>query len=185
MSSLIKLHIGGKEVKAGWKILNAQQGTGVDYIGDIRDLMQFDNASCELIYGSHVLEHVSQRDMVKTLQGIRRLLIPNGKLMISVPDLDTLSKLFVHPQLNLEQRFHVMRMMFGGQVDDYDFHYIGLNFEILYSYLKIAGFSSASRIDAFNLFDDTSNYKPYGVPISLNVIAINSESNANSVDSTQ
>jgi hypothetical protein len=76
-------------------------------------------------------------------------------------------------------------MMFGGQIDDYDFHYIGLNFEILFSYLKIAGFSSASKVDEFNLFSDTSIYKPYGVPISLNVIAINTGISVNSFDSTQ
>jgi hypothetical protein len=34
----MKLHIGGTEAKAGWKILNSQLGQNVDYIGDIRDL---------------------------------------------------------------------------------------------------------------------------------------------------
>ncbi len=36
---LLKLHIGGKQAKAGWKILNAQALEGVDYIGDVRDLV--------------------------------------------------------------------------------------------------------------------------------------------------
>ncbi|GBG00700.1 hypothetical protein AZSI13_00270 [Azospira sp. I13] len=169
----MKLHIGGREAKEGWSLLNIQPGEGVDFIGDIRNLEQFADGSCEEIYASHVLEHIGQMDMVRTLQGIRRLLVPGGKLMISVPDLDVLCKLFIHPALNLEQRIHVMRMMFGGQVDPHDFHYIGLNLEILGQYLALAGFSSVARVESFGLFNDTSDFRPYGVAISLNVVAQN------------
>jgi hypothetical protein len=42
---------------------------------------------------------------------------------------------------------------------------------LLYQYLQSAGFSNAERVDSFNLFDDFSNYHPFGFPISLNVIA--------------
>ena len=170
----MKLHIGGKEVKEGWSLLNAQDGPGVDFVGDIRDLSQFSSASCSMIYGSHILEHIGQQDMVETLSGIRRLLKPDGELCISVPDLDTLCRLFIHPELNYDAKFHVMRMMFGGQVDPWDFHYIGLNYEILSNYLSASGFKACKRVDAFGLFDDTSSFAPYGVPISLNVIAYNS-----------
>lgn len=167
----MKLHIGGREVKEGWKLLNAQDGPGVDFVGDIRDLSQFPAQSCSMIYGSHILEHINQQDMVDTLQGIRRLLKPGGELCISVPDLDTLCRLFVHPDLNYEGKFHVMRMMFGGQVDPWDFHYIGLNFDILCNYLSAAGFTQCKRVNEFGLFNDTSSFAPYGDPISLNVIA--------------
>jgi predicted SAM-dependent methyltransferase len=167
----MKLHIGGTQAKEGWKILNSQPGLNVDYIGDIRDLSSFDNECCEEIYGAHVLEHVGQQHMIDTLKGIRRLLKPDGKLMISVPDLDVLCKLFIHPDLNGSQRFHVMRMMFGGQVDHWDYHYIGFNFQILSSYLLESGFKTVERVEDFALFNDTSVYRPYGIAISLNVIA--------------
>ena len=36
--SIMKLHIGGKKVKDGWKILNIQKIEGVDFVGDISDL---------------------------------------------------------------------------------------------------------------------------------------------------
>ena len=68
-------------------------------------------------------------------------------------------------------KFHTMRMMFGGQIDDYDFHYFGWNFEFLNDYLMSSNFSKVERVNSFGLFEDTSNYKPYGFPISLNVIA--------------
>lgn len=165
-----RLHIGGREVKDGWKILNIQSGEGVDFIGDIQELSQFADESCDEIYGSHVLEHISQTKMVPTLQGFHRILKPGGRLMISVPDLEVLSKLFLNPQLDKAARFHVMRMMFGGQVDASDFHYVGLTFEFLADYMGAAGFTRMERVTSFELFNDTSNYAPYGVPISLNVV---------------
>lgn len=166
----IKLHIGGKQIKEGWKILNAQSLPGVDFVGDIRFLDQFPDACCEIVYASHVLEHIGISDIVKTLSGIRRILCSTGKFYVSVPDLDVLSRLFIHPDLNTSQKIHIMRMMFGGQVDEHDFHYIGLNADILLSYLGAAGFSRAKQVDSFGLFSDTSDYKPYGEAISLNMI---------------
>jgi len=172
---LNRLHIGGKEVKPGWEILNIQPGDGVDYVGDIKDLSQFPDGMFDVIYGSHVLEHISQVDMVATLSGLNRILSAEGKLMISVPDLEVLSRLFIDPNLDKAARFHVMRMMFGGQIDPHDFHYIGLTFEFLLDYLGQANFKWVERVEEFGLFNDTSSYRPYGDLISLNVIAHKSE----------
>lgn len=165
------LHIGGEETKPGWKILNIQPGDGVDYVGDINDLSQFPDGMFDIIYGSHVLEHVSQRNMLRTLSGLYRILSPNGKLMISVPDLEILCKLFVHPEIDEESRFHVMKMMFGGQTDPFDFHYIGLTHEFMLGYLGAANFKFVQRVNEFGIFNDASSYAPYGAPISLNLIA--------------
>jgi protein O-GlcNAc transferase len=168
---LLKLHIGGKQAKAGWKILNAQAIDGVDYIGDVRDLSVFEDGCCETIYASHVMEHVPQKDFLRTLQGIHRILCDKGEFHFSVPDLETLCQLFLDPKLDKPQRFHVMRMMFGGQQDEFDFHFIGLTNEFMLDFFKQAGFSSARRVQSFGLFDDTSDFSPYGSPISLNMIA--------------
>lgn len=166
-----KLHIGGREKKLGWKLLNIQPGDGVDYVGDINDLSQFPDGSFDVIYGSHVLEHIPQGNMVHTLSGLHRILGPNGKLMISVPDLEVLCRLFVDPSLDKAARFHIMRMMFGGQTDPFDYHYIGLSYEILLEYLQAANFKFVNRVNGFGIFNDTSSYSPYQVPFSLNVIA--------------
>ena len=63
----MKLHIGGMEKKEGWKILNIQKKPDVDFIGDITDLGQFEDNSIEEIYASHVVEHVAQKKVEKTL----------------------------------------------------------------------------------------------------------------------
>lgn len=167
----MNLHIGGKEKKEGWKILNIQPGEHVDYLGDISNLAQFADASFEMIYASHVLEHVQQKDVQKTLMGIHRVLQPGGKFFISVPDWDILCHLFINPLASSDAKWHAMKMMLGGQEDQYDFHYVGFNQQILYGFLQESGFSDAVRVETFGLFSDSSDDKPYGFPISLNVVA--------------
>lgn len=167
----IWLHVGGKEPKSGWQMLNITPGPGVDRVGDIRDLSHIEANACAGIYASHVLEHVHQQEVLPVLKGFARLLAPDGQLMISVPDLDTLCRLYLDQRLNTGQRHHVMRMMFGGQTDSHDFHYVGFDFEFLSSQLKAAGFQRIERVESFGLFDDTSEFAPYGQRISLNMIA--------------
>ena len=165
----MKLNIGGEQKKEGWKILNIQKKDGVDFIGDISDLSQFSENSVEEIYASHVVEHVEQSKIESTFEGIHRILKDNGKFYVSVPDMDILCRQF----LNIKEgkaRFHIMRMMFGGQTDKYDFHYFGWNYEFMKDYLTTAGFKKIEKVKSFSLFKDTSDYAPYGVPISLNVI---------------
>ena len=167
----MKLNIGGESKKEGWKILNIQKKPDIDFIGNINNLDQFEDESCEEIYASHIIEHVDQKTVLNTLKGINRILKKNGKFYISVPDMDSLCHFFISPLANKKIKFHVMRMIFGGQVDEYDYHYFGWNYEFLNDYLTQAKFSEIKRIQSFGLFDDTSDFKPYGFPISLNVIA--------------
>ncbi len=167
----MKLHIGGEVIKDGWQILNVLNKPGVDYVGDISDLSQFPDETCSEIYASHVLEHVPQQKVLDTLIGVKRILIPGGKFYISVPDMDILCHTFINPLASSDIKFHVMRMIFGGQVDEYDFHCFGWNINFLFEYLQKSNFSNAERVNSFGIFEDTSNYAPYGFPISLNVVA--------------
>lgn len=167
----MKLHIGGEQAKEGWKILSIQKKDNVDFVGNISDLSQFETESIDEIYASHVLEHVGRFKVTTTLEGIYRVLKKKGKFYVSVPDMDILAHAFVSPLASAENKFRIMRMIFGGQIDEYDFHYFGWNFEFLRDYLKTAGFSDLKKVNSFGLFDDTSNFKVFGFPISLNLIA--------------
>jgi len=170
--SALKLHIGSRERTEGWKTLDAEPGPDVDFVGDCSDLSRFADGSVETIYASHVLEHVPyQTRLLATLKEWHRVLVPGGAVMISVPDLEILCRLFLYPQLDMDKRFFVMRMMFGGQIDRHDFHCVGLTMEFLDNYLRQAGFTDIARIKNFGLFADTSAMMFGGVPISLNVAA--------------
>ncbi|MFT7373161.1 MAG: putative SAM-dependent methyltransferase [Oleiphilaceae bacterium] len=168
-----KLHIGGKIKKAGWEILNALPGPDVDHTCNANDLSKFEDSTFTEIYASHIVEHFDYVDELgRTLTEWKRVLAPKGKIYISVPDMDILAKLFLlKEQLTADQRFHVMRMMFGGHVDEYDHHSVGLNAEFLGSFLIQSGYTDIQRVTEFKLFDDTSSLKFGGVLISLNMIA--------------
>jgi len=168
----MKLHIGGHQTKTGWTLLNVQDGPGVDIVGTCTDLSMLPDASVEEVYASHVLEHLGYRDeLPKALAEIHRVLQPGSLFGISVPDAAVLSVLIADPTATGDERFQAMTMLFGGQSDPFDFHKVGFTEEILGSFLKVAGFSRAKRVERFNLFDDASSLIFAGRPISLNLVA--------------
>jgi len=167
-----KLHIGGWVRAPGWEVLDAKPGPHVDHVGDARDLRRFEDDAFEEIYASHVVEHLDYKDeLVTTLTAWRRVLVPGGTLWVSAPDLDALARLFLEPALSLHERFTVMRMIFGGHVDRFDYHLAGLNEEFLKGFLHAAGFVDARRVARLGLFDDGSNLEMRGRPISVNIVA--------------
>lgn len=169
-----KLHIGGKVRLDGWEVLNALPGDYVDHIGDARDLSQFADNTFDEIYASHVVEHFDYMgELESTLREWYRVLAPSGRLGISVPDLDILATLFIKKEvMTFEDRFMIMRMIFGGHVNQYDHHKVGLSQDLLTGYLMLCGFAGVERVSSFGIFDDSSNAIFKEQPISLNVVAV-------------
>jgi predicted SAM-dependent methyltransferase len=146
----------------------------VDYLANANDLSQFESNSVEVIYTSHVLEHFYyglNNELINTLKEWHRVLKPEGKLLISVPNLKTLCWLYLNPNLMPIERYQIMRIIFGGQTNIHDVHKVGFDFEILASYLEEAGFQEYEQVSEFNLFNDCSNLRILDTLISLNVIA--------------
>ena len=168
-----RLHIGGKEQADGWEILNKSNGPEVDHNCDAIDLSRFDDNSFSEIYASHILEHFDYMNDVSTaLAEWNRVLCVGGKISVSVPDLDLLAAMFLDSKnFSTNDKFEIMRMIFGGHVDSYDFHLTGFNLEILTTFMGAAGFTNISKVENFGLFNDTSNYEFKGHPISLNITA--------------
>ena len=168
----LRLHIGGREPHPDWKIVNIVPSENTDYVRSCTDLSPFADGTVAEIYASHVVEHLGyKRDLVKALTEFNRVLEPGGTVRISVPDLTTLCELFLDPTLDAADRYFVMRMMYGGQMYDADFHYVGLSEEILTTFLFRSGFQRVERVENFGLFKDASTLVYHGRPISLNVIA--------------
>jgi predicted O-linked N-acetylglucosamine transferase (SPINDLY family)/predicted SAM-dependent methyltransferase len=168
-----KLHIGGHVSHSEWEVLDAVPAPHVDHTGDAKDLSRFGDGTFSEIYASHVLEHfdyVGEVDAV--LKEWHRVLRPGGKLYISVPDMDRLAQLFLlKDRLSLHERFHVMRIMFGGHTNIYDYHRVGLNREFLQSFLINAGFINLKIVNDFGIFKDDSTMKYHEVPVSVNIMA--------------
>lgn len=168
--SLINLLIGGKTDKPGWTTLNADPSTNPDIVSDIRTLEGVASGSALTVYASHVFEHIELKDTLPTLKRINEIMAPNGKLYLAVPDLTVLMQLLHDQRLDINQKIHVVRMIFGGQISSYDFHYFGYTFELLAAFLASCGFDRIRKVDSFDLHQDTSDFAPYFKKrISLNV----------------
>ena len=169
-----KLHIGGQVEAVGWEVLDVNPGSNVDHVRDAGDLQCFPDGTFAEIYASHVVEHFDYKnELLATLKEWRRVMIPGGTLYVSVPDLDVLARLFIdREKLSFQDRFLVMRMIFGGHMDKNDYHLVGLNEEFLTDLLHAAGFSQMRKVDGFGLFNDTSSLTLKGVPISLNIVCM-------------
>lgn len=168
-----RLHIGGTAKSEGWEVLNANPAPYVDHVCNANDLSRFADETFSELYASHVVEHLDYVDELKnTLKEWNRVLVPGGKVFISVPDLDVLAGLFLErKKLTADERFFVMRMIFGGHVDQYDYHVVGLNEEFLGGFLHASGYVNIQRVRDFGLFHDTSRMSFKGVAISLNMTA--------------
>ena len=168
-----RLIIGGKQAAPGWEILDALPAPYVDHLGNAQDLSRFADDTFAAIYASHVLEHFDYKDdLPTTLKEWLRVLQPGGKLYASVPDLDTLARLLLmKDKYSVPDRYFFMRMLFGGHIDEYDYHYVGLNAEFLGSFLLEAGFTQVRRVRDLGFFNDSSRMVAGDTPISLNMIA--------------
>lgn len=168
-----KLHIGGTVRVEGWEVFSIEEGTHVDHVGNAKDLSRFADNTFSEIYASHVLEHFDYvEELQETLVEWNRVLTPGGLLNISVPDLDVLARLYLEKdRQNFEERFLLMRMMFGGHTTKHDYHAVGLNEEMLLHYLKNADFINPKKCAKFEVFQDTSSLKFKGEFISLNIVA--------------
>ncbi len=196
----VQVHIGGKVRHPDWINLDAQASPETDVISDMSDLSAFEDESIDLIYASHVLEHAKYNSLasgttvIEVLKEWRRKLRVGASVMIAVPDLRALTELFLDPRCaNVESRFLLMRIMFGGQTDDYDVHLTGFDEDFMTDYLTISGFCKIRRVHSFDMpWTDSSGVTwdfskksavdesqvdwnngeiEAGKPISLNVIA--------------
>ena len=170
-----KLHIGGMVRRDGWEIMDALERPEVDHLGNAQDLSRFPDGTFDEVYTSHVIEHFDYNGPLQAALKERcRVLTPTGCLYLAFPDMANLTRMYSSGKLNMEQRHFVMRMIFGGHVDAYDYHLVGLDEEIMCSLLGTIGFKRAELVRDFGLFDDTSREVFLGVPISCNLIAYKS-----------
>jgi predicted SAM-dependent methyltransferase len=168
----MRLHIGGSQKMPGWKILAAEPGADVDYVGELLDLSRFAESSIDEIYAPHVLARLAPGEQLPgALQEFVRVLKRGGTARISVPDGEVLRRLLLDPQQNEADRAELMQLASAGRPDAGDDEFLELRFESIGRSLAAAGFSKVERCGDFGLFHDVSRQKFNGVPISLNLIA--------------
>lgn len=99
----MKLHLGcGKRFIPGFIHVDIDKMDHIDIVTNLNNLSMFRDNSVELIYASHVLEYYSFFEVIDVLIEWNRILMPKGKLRISVPDFDKLISVYHFTNKNID-----------------------------------------------------------------------------------
>ncbi len=79
----------------------------------------FPDEYADLIYASHVLEHISHNEVLKVLKEWYRVLKKGGILRLSVPDFDKLIDVYLTEEKDIRA---IIGPLMGGQDNPYNFH---------------------------------------------------------------
>lgn len=177
---MIKLHLGcGKKyLGKDWIHIDIINHDNVDIVCDIKKLTMFKDSSIDEIYACHVFEHFQKKEVEDVLKEWFRILKKEGILRISVPDFESIAKLYCTNNYNIEL---FNGLVCGGQKNEYDFHYNIYDEKYLTIILKKVGFIEVRRYDWRDFlpenYDDYSRaYIPHmdfdnGILVSLNILA--------------
>src|SRR3990167_4691591 len=101
------LEIGPGKDRIGpeWVTLDCVKRPNVDHVHDIEQRMPFPDGSFDLIYASHILEHVDWRKTVAVLKDLRRILRFGGSLEVWVPDARKIIRCAIQGFIPVEEKW--------------------------------------------------------------------------------
>jgi predicted SAM-dependent methyltransferase len=139
MGDRIRLNVGaGHVAKDEYLNVDVRELPGIDVVADIRDL-PFDPEEVDEIYSSHVLEHFPVEELHrKILPTWVSLLKDGGTFVAVVPDVTTMVKETAAGNMPFGD---FIRVMYGDQEYEGDFHFAGYTQESLAALLEGAGLS--------------------------------------------
>ena len=138
---LIRLNVGcGSRRKLGY--INVDKYVEADRQMDIVKL-DFDDESVTEVRAVHVLEHVSIDEGRQAVSEWVRVLKPNGKVHIEVPDFAVCLKMFLNDP---EPYKWWIRTIYGLQSAEGQYHKCGYTFAYLKGLLEEAGMSHVTRL---------------------------------------
>ena len=181
----LKLNLGaGEKPIHGWVNVDARPECRPDVIGDITKIsLMFSNA--DLIYACHVLEHFPTKPSSQfpvtwkeVLKDWYATLKPGGILRLSVPNFQAICEYYLETR-NLDKLYG---LLYGGQKNDFDFHFHAWDFNSLEKELQDIGFKEVHLYDRWktdhsNIDDYSAAYLPHkdfikGRLMSLNIQAV-------------
>lgn len=169
----LKLNLGSRDrTIPGFKSMDIDPHSGVDYIGDVSDLSRFGDNTVNEILASHILEHFPHAKTLDVLKEWCRVLSKNGLLYVAVPDFKRTVELYSKIGLN----DWIVNFLWGDQEYKTAFHYTGFDEGRLTRLLLKAGFSEASVVDELPQHSDgdcstlVSTFD--GGSVSLNMVAV-------------
>ena len=129
----------------GWINVDSQEKWQPDVLCDIRNLSMFDDNSMDIVVLHQVVEHFGCGEASGTIRESLRVLKSGGSLIVSVPDMRALAKMWFSGELT-EQVY--MTNVYGAYMgNESDRHKWGYSPDSLWTYLKTFPFSD---VHAFN-----------------------------------
>ena len=157
----MKLHLGcGHIILPGFIHIDIDDHPHLGYRQDASDLSIFDDNSVEVIYASHVLEHISHQRTSDVLKEWARVLKPGGILRLSVPDFNRLLFVYRKEKRDLNS---IINPLLGKQNYKYNFHAAVFTEKYLTALLTSAGFTGIKTWSTGNIpgfaFNDWAGLK--------------------------
>ena len=139
MGSDVRVNLGcGPKPQPDYLNVDERELEGVDLVADVRSL-PFQEEAVSEIYAAHVVEHFTEAELrTEVLPAWCRLLKPEGKLRIAVPDAVGMIQAYGRGDYTFE---NLRTVTYGGQDYAGNFHYTMFSRESLQSILQGAGFS--------------------------------------------
>lgn len=160
----MKLNLGCYDKKLpGFTNVDIREEANPDLVDDAFKLNKINDNSVQIIYSSHMLEHLSYEDSKSALKVWYNKLVNGGILRLAVPDFESICKRYIYKG-NIDE---VLHSVCGSQKHKFDFHYNIFDESRLTSFLKQAGFSKISRynwweVEPHKYCDDFSqSYIPF------------------------
>jgi len=180
---MIKLHIGcGKRYFPGWVHIDGGNYSHVNIKTSDLSILPFEPNSVDLIYASHVIEYYDRDEITSVLSEWFLTLKPGGILRLAVPDFETMVRLYLYNDYNIE---YFLGPLYGKmKMDDrIIYHKTAYDFMSLKNILYDIGFKDVYKYDWRKTdhaqFDDHSQAymhpkgdKIKGTLISLNIEAV-------------
>jgi predicted SAM-dependent methyltransferase len=115
----LKLDIGaGKKPTRGYKTLDIEEYAHPDYLGDFRDMTFSD---VEEIRSNFLFEHFDRKEAIEVLKQWKSWLRVGGKLLIEVPDMEEICKVFGINGV-WANRDILISHIYGSQERDWAYH---------------------------------------------------------------
>ncbi len=183
----MKLHVGcGDVILPGWINVDLEDLPGIDLQDDIRELGKIKDETCDIIYASHVLEHVGRNEFEDVIKTWNKKLKVGGILRIAVPDFEKVIEWYKKTDNILD----VTGLVSGGQKTKYDYHQMIFDKKFLSQVLKKCGFNNIHEWDwrktEHSEYDDYSqSYLPHMEKESGMLMSLNLEATKNSKPTTE
>ena len=134
----MKLNIGcGNRHLPGFTRIDNREETKPDMVANALDLRGYQDDSVEIVYASHILEHIPRPKLLDALREWRRVLEPGGIVRIAVPDFRILAELYLYQAAPL---WRVIGPLYGRQDYEGNTHHIAFDYHYLAWHLTEAGF---------------------------------------------